>query len=111
MQRDVILTLHVLLDSKTSPTQPGRGIRKIVDLYHDLTELLSKARKQSTLEDMDQDDFIGMTEDEIEEERKEYALPSQPTRMICDSCDLLLFFQPQTVPHRHETPQYTRTRF
>jgi hypothetical protein len=81
----VILTssLHVLVDigSKTSPTQPGRGIRKIVDLYHDLTILLSKARKQSTMnalsreeiEETDRSDFVGMTEDEIEEERREYV--------------------------------------
>jgi hypothetical protein len=75
--------LHVLVDigSKTSPTQPGRGIRKIVDLYHDLTILLSKARKQSTMnalsreeiEETDRSDFVGMTEDEIEEERREYV--------------------------------------
>jgi hypothetical protein len=69
------------IGSKTSPTQPGRGIRKIVDLYHDLTILLSKARKQSTMnalsqeeiEETDRSDFVGMTEDEIEEERREYV--------------------------------------
>jgi hypothetical protein len=68
--------------SKTSPTQPGRGIRKIVDLYHDLTVLLIKARKQSVtnaldreaLKEMDRSDFRGMTEEEIEEERKEYVM-------------------------------------
>jgi hypothetical protein len=61
---------------KASPTQPGRGIRKIIDLYHDLTNLLSKARKQSAINglsqeriaEMEQRDFVGMTEEEIEEE-------------------------------------------
>jgi hypothetical protein len=75
----VILTLHILGDRKTSPTQPGRGIRKIVDLYHDLTDVFDKGRKQSTInmlspemmEEMDRIDFVGMTEDEIEDERKE----------------------------------------
>jgi hypothetical protein len=46
-----------------------------------LTILLSKARKQSTMnvlsheeiEEMDQSNFLGMTEDEIEEEQKEYV--------------------------------------
>ena len=70
----MILTLHVLEDSKTSPTQPGRGIRKVVDLYHDLTVLLNKGRKKWTQDEMDQSDFIGMTEEEIEDEQKEYAL-------------------------------------
>jgi hypothetical protein len=71
-----------MVDSKTSPTQPGRGIRKIVDLFHDLTVLLDQARKQSTMnglsrekiEEMERGDFVGMTGEEIEEERKEYAL-------------------------------------
>jgi hypothetical protein len=74
--------LDVMVDSKSSPTQPGRGIRKVVDLFHDLTVLLSKARKQSTIlnalgqemiDEMDRSDFVGMTEEEIEEERKEYV--------------------------------------
>ena len=68
-----------MANSKTSPTQPGRGIRKIIDLYHDLTVLLSKARKASAtngIEGMDRSEFIGMTEEEIEEELKEYALVS-----------------------------------
>jgi len=40
-----------LEDRKTSnsPTQPGWGIRKIVDLYHDLSDLLNKAKKHSTI--------------------------------------------------------------
>lgn len=67
------------MDRKTSLTQPGRGIRKIVDLYHDLPDLLSKARKQANImklspqmiEEMERIDFVGMTEDDIEEERKE----------------------------------------
>ncbi|KAN0116023.1 hypothetical protein V8E52_006329 [Russula decolorans] len=68
-----------MVDSKTSPTQPGRGIRKIVDLFHDLTVLLDQARKQSTMnglsrekiEEMERGDFVGMTGEEIEEERKD----------------------------------------
>lgn len=77
------LTLHILMVSKNSATQPGRGIRKIVDLYHDLPTLLNKARKhQSTVlaprstrnQEEDRIDFIGMTEEEEDEERKEYAL-------------------------------------
>jgi hypothetical protein len=83
------LTLHIPEDSKTSPTQPGRGIRKIVDLYHDLSDLLSKAKKHSTvvneldpamIEEMDRIDFVGMSKDDIEEERKEYA----SSLSICD---------------------------
>jgi len=66
----------------TSLTQPGRGIRKIVDLYHDLTVLLNKARKHATInglsrervEEREQREFEGMTEEDIQEERKEYAL-------------------------------------
>ena len=81
------------MDSKTSPTQPGRGIRKIVDLYHDLTTLLDQARKQSTMnglsreriEEMEREDFVGMTREEIEEARKEYTPRPRPSPMICDS--------------------------
>jgi hypothetical protein len=70
-----------LVDSKTSATKPGRGIRKVVDLYHDLTALLAMAGKQSTintlspdrLEEQDRIDFAGMTQEEIEDERKEYV--------------------------------------
>ena len=50
-----------------------------MDLYHDLTDVFDKGRKQSTInmlspemmEEMDRIDFVGMTEDEIEDERKE----------------------------------------
>jgi hypothetical protein len=79
------------LDRKTSPTKPGRGIRKIVDLYHDVSDLLNKAQKHSSIinelnpamiEHMDSIDFVGMSEAEIEEERKEYAPLSQAH--ICD---------------------------
>jgi hypothetical protein len=82
----------MLEDRKTSPTQSGRGIRKIIDLYHDIYDLLNKAQKHSTIvngldpaviEEMDRIDFVDMSEDEIEEERKEYAPPSQDH--ICDS--------------------------
>jgi len=76
------LVLLILDNRKISPTQPGRGIRKIVDLYHDLSDLLDKAKKYHTvlnehnpeiIEEMDRVDFIGMSEDDIEEEQKEYA--------------------------------------
>jgi hypothetical protein len=69
-------TLHILVDRKISPTQPGRGIRKIIDLYHDLAILLDKASKHSNpegIEEADQIDVVGRTEEDIEEERKEYA--------------------------------------
>jgi hypothetical protein len=49
VREDLVLTLHILEDRKTSPTQQGRGIRKIVDLYHDLSDLLNKAKKHSTI--------------------------------------------------------------
>lgn len=50
-----------------------------MDLYHDLPELLSKASKHraatsldpTELAEIDRIDFIGLTEEEIEEERKE----------------------------------------
>jgi hypothetical protein len=62
-----------------SATQPGRGIRKIVDLYHDLPDLLDKANKHAHLlspdasgqHDSDEAELLGMTEEEIEEELKE----------------------------------------
>ena len=62
-----------------SATQPGRGIRKIVDLFNDLPELLDKADKYTLsqklspaeMEELDKTDFIGMTEDDIAEERQE----------------------------------------
>jgi hypothetical protein len=62
-----------------SPTQPGRGIRKIVDLFHDLPDLLSKASKHSVflrlgaqgMAEFDSTDFAGMTTDEIDDERRE----------------------------------------
>ena len=65
----------------TSPTQPGQGIRKIIDLFHDLPELLDKADKHAmsrrlSPEEMarvDKSDFIGMTDDDIAEERQEYV--------------------------------------
>lgn len=76
------IVLLILDDRKISPTQPGRGIRKIVDLYHDLSDILGKARKlhivlnernPERIEEMNRIDFIGMSEDDIEEEQKEYA--------------------------------------
>jgi len=62
-----------------SQTQPGRGIRKIVDLYHDLPDLLDKAKKHANLLspdvsgrcDSDEAELLGMSKREIDEERKE----------------------------------------
>jgi len=63
----------------TSATQPGRGIRKIIDLFNDLPKLLDKADKYALsqrlspaeMEKLDKSDFIGLTEDDIVEERQE----------------------------------------
>jgi hypothetical protein len=62
-----------------SQTQPGRGIRKVVDLFHDLIDLLGKADKHRAETDLDPDeleeinaiDFLGLAEEEIDDERKE----------------------------------------
>ena len=62
-----------------SQTQPGRGIRKVVDLFHDLIDLLGKADKHAAetaldpaeLEEINDIDFLGLTEEEIDDERKE----------------------------------------
>jgi hypothetical protein len=64
-----------------SLTQPGRGIRKIIDLYHDLTELVEKAKmhadgsrfntQQTVAVDVIESELGGLTEDELEEEHKE----------------------------------------
>jgi hypothetical protein len=76
----MMLTSHILDDRKISPTQPGRGIRKVVDLYHDLTDLMHKANKYSAtltepsparIMELESIDFVGMTEVEIEDEQKE----------------------------------------
>jgi hypothetical protein len=64
----------------SSPTQPGRGIRKIVDLFHELSDLADKAGKycaSDTAPEMDffdSQDFEGMTEEAINDERKEYVI-------------------------------------
>ena len=62
-----------------SQTQLGRGIRKVVDLFHDLIDLLGKAEKHTAETELDPDeleeinniDFLGLTEEEIDDERKE----------------------------------------
>jgi len=58
-----------------SPTQPGRGIRRVVDLYHDLPDLVDRAHKLALnmvkKEEIDKIDFVGLSEEEIAEERKE----------------------------------------
>jgi hypothetical protein len=59
-----------------SLTQPGRGIRKIVDLYHDLPELLDKVNKHAHLlnpdmsgqRDSDEAELLGMSKQEIDKE-------------------------------------------
>jgi hypothetical protein len=62
----------------SSPTQPGRGICKIIDLYHDLPDLVEKANKHSTniprseSEEMDKLEFAGLSEEAIEDEHNEY---------------------------------------
>jgi len=62
-----------------SPTQPGQGIRRIVDLYHDLPDLVEKASKhmpsvmQSERDEIDKIDFAGLSNEAIEEERQEYV--------------------------------------
>jgi hypothetical protein len=60
-------------------TQPGRGIRKVVDLFHNLINLLDKADKHAAetnldpaeLEEINAIDFLGLTEEEIDDECKE----------------------------------------
>lgn len=64
-----------------SPTQPGRGIKKIVDLFHDLPDLLDKAEKHADIEELEPDEleerdrsnFAGMTQEQINEECLEYV--------------------------------------
>ena len=64
-----------------SATQPGQGIRKIIDLFHDLPELLDKADKHAMslrlspaeMARIDNSELAGMTQDDIEDERQEYV--------------------------------------
>jgi len=73
------LTEHISTSRKgSSPTQPEQGICKIVDLYHDLPDLVEKANRhlpnipQSEREEMDNIEFAGLTKEAIEDEHKEY---------------------------------------
>jgi len=71
-----IPALHIMTSRKAcSPTQPGRGIRRVVDLYHDLPDLVDRAHKHALnmvkKEEIDKIDFVGLSEEEIAEERKE----------------------------------------
>jgi hypothetical protein len=72
----------------SSPTQPGRGIRKIVDLFHELSDLVDKAGKYCAsntapeMGSMDSQDFDGLSEEAIEEEQKEYV------HVMINACDL-----------------------
>lgn len=77
-----MILLTYFNDSKLcSQTQPGRGIRKIVDLFHNLSDLLGKADKHAAetnldpaeLEEINIIDFLGLTEEEIDDERKEWV--------------------------------------
>lgn len=62
-----------------SATKPGRGIRKIADLYHDLGDLVTKANLHageigldpSDIEDLDTVSFCGMTNEAIAAEKEE----------------------------------------
>ena len=64
-----------------SATQPGQGIQKIIDLFHDLPELLDKADKHAMslrlspaeMARIDNSELAGMTQDDIEDERQEYV--------------------------------------
>ena len=62
-----------------SLTQPGRGICRIMDLYHDLPDLVEKANKhmlsvmQSERDEIDKIDFAGLSDEAIEEEHQEYV--------------------------------------
>ena len=66
-------------ERKISATAPGRGIRKVIDLYHDLSDLVAQADRHAAIDlldreelaELDKIDFIGLTDEEIEEERKE----------------------------------------
>ena len=64
----------------SSTTQPGHGIRKIIDLYHDLPNLVEKANKhlsnipQSEREEMDNLEFTGLSKEAIEDELQEYVV-------------------------------------
>lgn len=77
----MILLTHFNDSKLCSQTQPGQGIRKIVDLFHDLSDLLGKADKHAAetnldpadLEEINTIDFLGLTEEEIDEERKEWV--------------------------------------
>ena len=79
MERDWNGRLTWVNRKARSATQPGRGIRKIIDLYHDLPDLLDKAKKHANLlnpdvrgrRDSDEAELLGKTEEEIEEELKE----------------------------------------
>ncbi len=71
----MILLTHFYDSKLCSQTQP----RKIVDLFHDLSDLLGKADKHAAetnldpaeLEEINAIDFLGLTEEEIDDERKE----------------------------------------
>ncbi len=68
-----------------SPTQPGRGIWKIIDLFHELSDLADKAGKYCVsemapeMDSINSQDFEGLTEEAIDEEQQEY---------IINACDL-----------------------
>jgi hypothetical protein len=63
-----------------SATQLGQGIQKIIDLFHDLPELLDKADKHAMslrlspaeMAKIDSSKLAGMTQDNIKDKRQEY---------------------------------------
>jgi hypothetical protein len=91
--------IEVVLTSATirkviSATQPGRGIRKIIDLFHELHDLVDKADKHVVTQRLspaerkkfDIGNFVGMTEEDIDEEHQEYVtLHSKCHHRHCDS--------------------------
>jgi hypothetical protein len=76
-----LIDWHFSMNRKgSSPTQPGWGIQKIVDLFHELSNLADRAGKYCAsdlapeMDFFDCQDFEGMTEEAIDEERKEYVI-------------------------------------
>ena len=67
-------------------TQPGRGIRKIIDLYHDLPDLLDKATKYANLldsdvrgrHDSDEAELLGMAEEDVKKREKSKWVSHSP---------------------------------
>lgn len=86
-------------------TQPGWGIRKVVDLFHDLINLLGKADKHAAetdldpaeLEEINTIDFLGLTEEEIDDERKEWV-DLMSDNLVTASVDNIAAVNSATLP-------------